>query len=464
MATVKFISDRKMQTRAGLSFILRYCQKEKKTQHGDRQLVTGINCLPASAYREFVSTKLFYRKDSGRMFYHLLQSFHPDEAITPETAHEIAVKFASEQFKGYEVLVATHVDKEHIHSHFIINSVNSDTGNKYHADKDEIQKLRNASDKLCLEYGLTVVVPVRREVKPMSAAEYRSADKCQSWKVALAIAIDDAMQYAKSKQNFIEIMEESGYHVRWSDERKVITYTTPDGKKCKDFKLHEPKYLKGNMEIEFRIRKEIAAGLEGSGAAADVNGGESRALRNGDGEQLEGFGSRPAHADRDAQEYSGRARTVSDRGRTGQSHERSDDASGAVQQGVGAEHERFSAGDERHFNESPEGFKKSGAGFGTVDEHGGEGYCLTGWEDERGVFEAFILGEGISYYRDETTDVDFVDTGSYTADYDASIGTLVADLTDIIDEDRPIEDCTTIHYPKERKKHQQGGGPVMGGM
>ena len=83
------------------------------------------------------------------------------------------MKFASEQFQGYEVLVATHVDKAHIHSHFIINSVNSDTGNKYHADKDEIQKLRNASDKLCLEYGLTVVEPVHREVKPMSAAEYQ---------------------------------------------------------------------------------------------------------------------------------------------------------------------------------------------------------------------------------------------------------------------------------------------------
>ena len=74
--------------------------------------------------------------------------------------------------------------------YFIINSVNSDTGNKYHADKDEIQKLRKASDKLCLEYGLTVVVPTKKAVKPMSAAEYRSADKCQSWKVALAIAID----------------------------------------------------------------------------------------------------------------------------------------------------------------------------------------------------------------------------------------------------------------------------------
>ena len=464
MATVKFLPESKMQTRAGLSSILNYCQKEKKTRHGDRKLVTGINCLPASAYKEFVSTKLFYRKDSGRMFYHLLQSFSPDEVITPETAHEIAVKFASEQFKGYEVLVATHVDKEHIHSHFIINSVNSDTGNKYHADKDEIQKLRNASDKLCLEYGLSVVVPVRRDVKPMSAAEYRSADKCQSWKVALAIAIDDTMQYARSKQNFIEVMEESGYQVRWSDDRKCITYTTPDGKKCRDFKLHEPKYLKGNMEIEFRIRKEIAAGLEGSGAAADADGRKSRALRHGDGEQLEGFGSRTAHADRDAQGHSGRARTVSDGGRTGESHERADDASGAVQQRVQAEYQRFSAGDERFLNESPEGFKKSGAGFGTVDEHGGEGYCLTGWENERRIFEAFILGEGIAYYSDETPDVDFADSGSHTVDYDDSLGYLVADLTDIIDEDRAIEDCTTMHYPKERKKHLQSGGPVMGGM
>ena len=464
MATVKFLPESKMQSRAGLSSILNYCQKEKKTRHCDKKLVTGINCLPASAYREFVSTKLFYRKDTGRMFYHLLQSFSPDEDISPETAHEIAVKFASEQFKGYEVLVATHVDKEHIHSHFIINSVNSDTGNKYHADKDEIQKLRNASDKLCLEYGLTVVVPVRRDVKPMSAAEYRSADKCQSWKVALAIAIDDAMQYAKSKQNFIEIMEEQGYQVRWSDERKCITYTTPDGKKCRDFKLHETKYLKGNMEIEFRIRKEIAAGLERSGAAANVNGGESRALRHGDREQLEGFGSRPAHADRNAQEHSGRTRTVSNGGRTGESHERPDGASEAVQQRVRAEYQRFSAGDECSLNRYAEGFEESGTGFGTDDEYGSEGYCLTGWENERRIFEAFILGEGISYYRDETPDVDLIDTGSHTDNYDAALGYLVADLTDIIDEDRPIEDCTTMHYQKERKKHQQSGGPVMGGM
>ena len=187
-------------------------------------------------------------------------------------------------------------------------------------------------------------------------------------------------------------------------------------------------------------------------------------MRHSDGKQLEGFGSRPAYADRDAQRHSGRAWAVSDGGRTGQPHERSDDASGAVQQRVGEEYERFSAGNERYFNESPERFEESGTGFGTVDEYGGKGYRLTGWENERRIFEAFILGEGISYYSDETPDVNLAGTGSHSNDYDAALGYLVADLTGIIDEDRPIEDCTTIHYPKERKKHQQGGGPVMGGM
>ena len=91
------------------------------------------------------------------MFYHLIQSFHPHENITPEKAHQIAVRFASEQFKGYETVISTHVDQEHIHSHFVINSVNFETGYKYHADKNELQRLRNESDKLCLEYGLSVI-------------------------------------------------------------------------------------------------------------------------------------------------------------------------------------------------------------------------------------------------------------------------------------------------------------------
>jgi len=110
-----------------------------------------------SAFNEMMNTKIQYGKTAGRMFYHLIQSFHPHENITPEKAHQIAVRFASEQFKGYETVVSTHVDQEHIHSHFVINSVNFETGYKYHADKNELQRLRNESDKLCLEYGLSVI-------------------------------------------------------------------------------------------------------------------------------------------------------------------------------------------------------------------------------------------------------------------------------------------------------------------
>ena len=96
-----------------------------------------------------MNTKLRYKKADGRMYYHLLRSFHPDEQLTPETAHEIALRFAEENFSGYEVLVATHVDRNHIHSHLVINSVNADNGYKYHSDNKEIKRLRNSSDKLC---------------------------------------------------------------------------------------------------------------------------------------------------------------------------------------------------------------------------------------------------------------------------------------------------------------------------
>lgn len=251
-----------MQSRQGLASILAYCKQDKKTLYDGRKLVSGVNCVAESAFNEMMNTKIQYRKTDGRMYYHLFQSFHPDEPITPETAHEIALKFAQEQFKGYEVLVATHIDREHIHSHFILNSVSAETGLKYHPDKNEIQRLRDYSDNLCRKYGLSVVIPKQPKVKQMSAREYRSADKGQSWKLQLAIAVDEAMKYATSKEHFISLMENEGYEVKWTAERKSITYTTPNGMKCRDNKLHEEKYLKENMENEFRIREEITTELK----------------------------------------------------------------------------------------------------------------------------------------------------------------------------------------------------------
>ena len=120
------------------------------------------------------------------------------------------------------MLVATHVDRHHVHSHFVVNSVNAETGLKFHSDNHKIQRLRDASDKLCMEYGFSVVVPKSKKVKGMSTAEYHVAEKGQSWKLDLAIAIDEAMRYAVSKEHFIELMEMEGYEVKWKDTYKYI--------------------------------------------------------------------------------------------------------------------------------------------------------------------------------------------------------------------------------------------------
>ena len=255
IAVVTIIARKKTQTRQGLWGLLHYCMQDKKTMYNGRKLVTGVNCVAQSAFNEMVNTKLQYRKPGGRQYHHIMQSFHPDEPITPETAHEIALRFAEGYFPGYEVLVATHVDRHHVHSHFVVNSVNAETGYKFHSDNHEIQRLRDASDKLCIEYGLSVVIPKSKKVKGMSTAEYHIAEKGHSWKLDLAMAIDEAMRYAVSKEHFIELMEMEGYEVKWKDTHKYITYTCPNGKPCRDIRLHEEKYLKENMEDEFRIRK-----------------------------------------------------------------------------------------------------------------------------------------------------------------------------------------------------------------
>ena len=113
-------------------------------------LVSGINCQPQSVYDDFINTKLLYHKDGGVMFYHMVQSFPKGAAVDPRQAHEAARRLA-EYFDGCEVLVCTHVDREHIHSHCVINSVNFETGKKLHMAKEQLQKLMRRNDMICQE-------------------------------------------------------------------------------------------------------------------------------------------------------------------------------------------------------------------------------------------------------------------------------------------------------------------------
>lgn len=261
IAIISFAKFKAKQSRASMSAVMNYAMNPDKTMFEGQCLVSGLNCSSQTVYHEFVNTKLFYGKDSGRMYYHMTQSFPKGEAVPPKIAHEMAVKLA-EHFKDYEVLICTHLDRDHIHSHFIINSVSFETGRKFHISTPDLEPIRQLNDRLCMEYGFEVCKPKpkQEQMKSMSIAEYHAAAKGESWKMRLMNTIDSCMKHAGSKAQFIELMEFEGYAVKWTDTRKSITYTTPQGMKCRDDRLHESKYLKERMALELRIREQIITG------------------------------------------------------------------------------------------------------------------------------------------------------------------------------------------------------------
>ena len=257
MAIVHFVNyKRGTQSRSAMRGVMRYVMQEKKTAWDGGPLISGINCQPQSVYDDFLNTKLLYHKDGGTMFYHMVQSFPKGAAVDPRQAHEAARRLA-EYFDGCEVLVCTHVDREHIHSHCVINSVNFETGKKLHMAKEQLQELMRRNDMICQEMGLPVFDAPTQQARGMSGAEYHTALKGQSWKLRLMNTIDECMKYAAGKDAFVSLMASEGYAARWESSRKYITYTTPDGMKCRDNKLHEEKYCKEAMEHEFRIRAKL---------------------------------------------------------------------------------------------------------------------------------------------------------------------------------------------------------------
>lgn len=331
------------QTRNCMKSVMRYVSQVNKTLWNGQQLVSGIGCQPETAFDEFLSTKLLHHKDGGVMFYHMVQSFPKGAAIDPRAAHEAARQLAG-YFAGCEVLVCTHTDREHIHSHCIINSVNFETGKKVHIADKQIQKLRVRNDQICEELGLPKFQKdEQRQVRGMSNAEYYPAAKGESWKFELMRVIDECMRCAGSREEFLVLLRSEGYNATWTDSRKNITYVTPDGRKCRDNKLHIEKYLKESMEAEFGYRTENDNTRNVDAAQkADGRGATAGTQRDGDRAELE----------RDAQNA---ARSVS-----------AADAAGC----------------------GPENAPDAGGRAGSIDRDADERGRVreTGWEPERDVF------------------------------------------------------------------------------
>ena len=367
MPIIHFINN-KTQTAGGMRNVLNYVSRKEKTVSEDKRFVTGVNCSPETALDEMTATKNLYHKPNGRLYYHLVQSFPSGYEIEPELAHKIAVELAEKAFGKYEVVVATHIDREHIHSHLVMNSVSFEDGKKYHSNKESVEELMKLSDVICRRYGVHVLDTPKKKMNKdyLSDSEYRSAKRGESFKWELMNVINQVMKQAKNKKQFCYLMKQQGYSVRWEDNRKYITYTCPNGRRCRDNKLHGDKYRKENMEYEFKTRRiaaDVRQGIVGSGGHPADSGGARFQLESADSTQ-QGNGT---GAVRDT------ANTV--------------DIVNESRNGTGAENSPFRA---ERYHSDLSGAAESGSGTGgNSDGSTGKSNSrpvITGWEAERGIW------------------------------------------------------------------------------
>ena len=187
-----------------------YILNEEKT---DALLTIHLNCDPGREVREMLDTKQAYGKKEGVQYYHVIQSFKPGE-VTPELALEIAREFAEEHLPGFEAVIAVHVDREHIHAHTIFNSVNAETGRKYHSNaRSYYSQIRATSDRLCREHGLSVIMEGASS-KAVSYIEWLRQSKGQpTFRSMLEADLRTAIEDANDPGHFFMLMEHMGWEI-----------------------------------------------------------------------------------------------------------------------------------------------------------------------------------------------------------------------------------------------------------
>ena len=231
MAVIKAVSSK-----AGIGQALDYVTKEEKTED---KLVSGLHCEPDTVKDEMQATKELWGKTGGRTYKHFVHSYHEDEHITPEQAHKNAIELAkgTEAWKGHEVLIATHIDRGHIHTHFIVNSVNYENGHKLQWSKADLQNLKDRCNEQSRQQGLhvpekgkTFSGEEREETVAWNKETYNLLKQAENGEVKsyvqdTALAVMDCRETATSREDFIDQMKARGYGVDWKDSHKYITFT-----------------------------------------------------------------------------------------------------------------------------------------------------------------------------------------------------------------------------------------------
>lgn len=454
MATVTYIRESK-QSISAMKGVIDYCCQDKKVydEISNQRLISGVNCDGENAFAEFLATKKSYKKTDGMNFYQYVQSFSPEENITLHQAHEIAIEFAEKAWTGYEVLVATHCDAQHIHSHFVINSVSFENGKKLRQNPNTLNSLRALSDEICKHHNLSTLEPYNMDGIKISTREYRTAVKGQSWKFKLMNDIDKAMNISGSKEDFINAMSIMGYSVTWTDDRKYITYQCPNKMKCRDIKLHNDKYLKGSMENEFRYRQEQYFGKSQTEEQQLADGDRTTLGRNesnfnsvtgqrGRTQSVENGNNLSAGAVQpDFKNLNGRP-----------DGEISGENSGNQQRQYGINLEELSDGAEENFRSESE---RNQDGANTDDR-----IYPTGWEESRRVFEQYLatrsgVGIGNSVTSEEVNYADNLKMDSNNRAVLCGINSFTESLSRIIDDESADEE-----ERRKRIEAEQNGSDI----
>lgn len=194
---------------------VRYVLNGDKTN--EQILTASQGCSTEHAVSRMMKTKQHYRQTDGVQYYHIIQSFKPGE-VTPELALEIAKAFAAEHLPGYQAVIGVHVDKEHIHAHTIFNSVNANTGEKYHSNaRSYYSQIRAISDRLCREHGLSIIMEGKTE-KAVSYIEWLRQSKGQpTFRAMLEADLREAIEDANDIGHFFLIMEHKGYEIQYEN-------------------------------------------------------------------------------------------------------------------------------------------------------------------------------------------------------------------------------------------------------
>ena len=236
--------------------VFSYDTNPNKTNN--KEFVTAINCLKEIALQQMIMTKQQFNKSDKYIAWHGYQSFKPDE-ITPELCHEIGIKLAKQMWGDrFQVIVSTHLDKDHLHNHFCFNSVSFLDGKKYNYSKSEMQRLRNLSDELCKEYGLSVI-KTDSHTKSLSRTLYLAEKNNEPTKYNLMrTAIDEAIKISPTPKEFVKIMRKKGYIVNVNPERKYVTIRSVNDSRNTRLKTLGENYNWSNIVEQINTQDDFA--------------------------------------------------------------------------------------------------------------------------------------------------------------------------------------------------------------